>query len=137
MKFTNFSFFVGHFWPPGAWIRIHNTACMVAVVMNRNVNYIRKVLYIVVCSPLSCHQILRIRIRYGSGSSNPKQYGSSRIQIWIRNSAKTAEGTATLSVNVFTYTFYKVLRYWYLPLYTLSHVVTLCDSTGSTIYTGD
>jgi hypothetical protein len=59
-------FFVGHFWPPGAWIRIHNTAwpCRVAVVMNRNVNYIRKVLYIVVCSSLSCHQIFT----RGSGS---------------------------------------------------------------------
>ncbi len=43
-------------------------------------------------------------------------------------------GTASLSVLL---TFSKVLRYWYLPLCTLSHVVTLYDSTGTTIYTGD
>jgi hypothetical protein len=60
MKFT--FFFSGS--PLAPWIRIHNTASLVAVVMNRNVNYIRKVLYMVVCSPLLSHHILT----RGSGS---------------------------------------------------------------------
>ncbi len=43
MKFTNFFLiFLAY------WVRIHNTASLVAVVMNRNVDYIRKVFYIVV-----------------------------------------------------------------------------------------
>ncbi len=146
MKFTNFFFlFCGSLL--AYWVRIHHTASLVAVVINRNVNYIRKALYIVVCSALSYHQILS----RGSGSGTDPDLGTQNNTDpvgFMFGSAilQKTQRVPTLSLSMFLLTFYKVLRYrngtyLYVPYFVTCCFVTLCDSTGTTIYryryTGD
>jgi hypothetical protein len=99
---------------------------MVAAVMNRNVKLYSKGSLYRCMLPLSCHQILTRGSGSGTDQDLASQNNTDPVGFRFRSAIlQKTQRVPLLSLSMFLLTFYKVLRYWYLPLCTLSRVVLL------------